>query len=142
MVPVKGHTVDEQAARLASLVARQEKAKLLIFHVLEIRRAVPLETEDPARIEHGEKILENADRAARAMGVVPYTELLQARTVAPTLMQEAAERQVDLIIMGVPYRQPLDEFYLGSTVRYVLKNAACKVWLCRQEEVEETGPKK
>ncbi len=142
MVPVKGHSVDEQAVRLACQTARQERAQVLIFHVLEVSRMVPLETEDPARIQRGEQILEKAERIARGTGVSPYTELLQARVVAPALMQEAVERQVDLIIMGVPYHPPLEEFHIGTTVRQILKNATCRVWLCRQEATSETGEKK
>ncbi len=136
MVPVKGHPVDEQAVRLACQIARQEKAKVLIFHVLVVRRIVPLETEDPQRIEAGEQLLDRMDRVARTLGITPMVELLQARAVAPTLIQEAVEREVDLIIMGVPFRKPIEEFYLGSTVRHILKNAACRVWLCREEAVE------
>ncbi|MBI4788285.1 MAG: universal stress protein [Chloroflexi bacterium] len=132
LVPVKGLPGEDQAIRVACLTARQDKAKVVIIHIIEMRRALPLETENAPEIQHGEQILEHAFKVAREAGMQPDTELLQARAVGSVLLDEAANRKVDLIVMSVPYRPPLDEFYLGSAVRYILKNATCQVWLCRQ----------
>jgi nucleotide-binding universal stress UspA family protein len=132
LVPVKGLPVEDQTIRVACQAARVDKAQVVILHVIEIRRNLPLETEDTPEIQNGEAILEHAFKVAKEAGVQPETELLQARVVGPVLFDEATNRSVDLIIMGVPYRQPLDEFYLGTAVRYLLKNATCPVWLCRQ----------
>ncbi len=136
LVPVKGVPIEDQVVRVACGAARQFKAKVIIVHVIEIRRNMPLEAENTPEIQHGEVILEHAFQVAREAGVQPETELLQARVVGPVLMEEAANRGIDLIVMGVPYRHPIDEFYLGSSVKFILKNAACQVWLCRQEATE------
>lgn len=136
LVPVKGVPIEDQAIRVACGTARQFKSKVIIVHVIEIRRNMPLEAESTPEIQHGEVILEHAFQVAREAGVQPETELLQARVVGPVLLEEATNRAVDLIVMGVPYRQPIDEFYLGSSVKFMLKNAACQVWLCRQAATE------
>lgn len=132
MVPVKGSAIDEETVRLACATARQHKARVLVIHVIEIRRNLPLEAENAPEIQHGELVLENAENYARDTGVQIETELLQARVAGPVLLDEATERGVDLIIVGIPYRKPLEEFYLGSVARYLLKNAPCQVWLCRE----------
>ena len=132
LVPVKGMPIEDQAIRVACQTARQDKAKVVIIHIIEMRRALPLETENAPEIQRGEQILEHAFDIAREIGVQPDTELLQARAVGSVLLDEVANRKVDLMVMGVPYRPPLDEFYLGSAVRYILKNAPCQVWLCRE----------
>jgi nucleotide-binding universal stress UspA family protein len=142
LVPVKGHAVDDQVVRLACITARVYKAKVSVLHVIEMRRSLPLETENAPEIQHAEEILDRASQVAREVGVQVQTELLQARAVAPVLMDEAIERGTDLIIMGVPYRQPLEEFYIGSTIRYILKNAACPVWLCREQASPSPGDQK
>ena len=136
LVPVKGHPADDQAIQLAAYLARQSKAKILVIYVIEMRRSLPLEAENEPEIQRAEQILEHAQKVAKEAGVHVDSDLLQARVVAPVLLDEAMERGVDLIIMGVPYRPPLEEFYLGSGVRYILKNALCPVWLCRQEAQE------
>jgi nucleotide-binding universal stress UspA family protein len=47
-------------------------------------------------------------------------------------VDEAIERNVNLIVMGVTYRKRFGEFYLGQTTPYVLKNAPCRVWVARE----------
>lgn len=132
LVPVKGIPADEEAIRFAAGVARAQKSRLYSIYVIELKRSLPLDAESAPEIQQGEQILERADEVARAAGVHLETELLQARVVGPVLLDEAVQRKVDLIVMGVPYRPPLDDFYLGATVRYILKNAVCRVWLCRE----------
>jgi hypothetical protein len=39
---------------------------------------------------------------------------------------------VDLILLGINYEKRFGEFSMGKTVPYVLKNAPCRVWICRQ----------
>jgi nucleotide-binding universal stress UspA family protein len=59
-------------------------------------------------------------------------DLLQARDVGPTIVDEARERGADLILLGVTYKKRFGEFDLGRTAPYVLKHAGCRVWVCRQ----------
>lgn len=137
LVPIKGHAVDEDAIQLACAIARQQKAKVWAIYVIELRRSLPLDVESAPEIQHGEQILDRADQVANAMGVQIETELVQARVVGPVLMDEAAERNIDLIVMGIPYRPPLDDFHIGEAVRHVLKHATCRVWLCREKATGE-----
>ncbi len=139
LVPVAGSSADEEAVRLACQIARQDKARVLLIHVIEVQRNLPLNAENAEQMERGESILEHAEGFARAARGLVETELLQARVAGSALVDEAVERGVDLIIMGVPYRKPFGDFYLGTTVAYVLKNAPCRVWLCR--ELPDDGKK-
>src|SRR5512135_2110304 len=115
LVPVEGLPRDDEALRLASFVARQDKAELLAIYVIEIQRTLPLETENASQIEHAEEVLQHAEQITKQSGVRADTDLLQARIAGPALVDEATEREVDLIILGVPYREPLGEFRLGDT---------------------------
>ncbi len=137
LVPVTGAAIDDQAVRLACQAARSARARVLLVHVIEVRRTLPLESENVADIDRGEQVLTHADQIAHQMGVQAESELLQARAVAPVLLDLAADRQMDLIVMGVPYHPPLDEFRLGTTVREILKTARCQVWLCREQAEPE-----
>jgi hypothetical protein len=46
-------------------------------------------------------------------------------------VDEALEREVDLIVMGIGYKRKFGEFDMGRTAPYVMKNAPCRVWLAR-----------
>lgn len=60
------------------------------------------------------------------------TDVLQAREAGPAIIDEAVERDVSLILMGVKYKRSFGQFSVGSVVPYVLKNAHCPVILYQQ----------
>ena len=134
LVPVRGIAPDDRAVALASQIARRDKAAVLAICVIEVQRALPLDVENETQTQQAEQVLKRAERIAKENGVKIETEVLQARAAAAALLNEAAERGVDLIILGIPYREPLVNVPLGSTASYVWNNARCEVWLCREAE--------
>jgi nucleotide-binding universal stress UspA family protein len=140
LVPIAGVSADEAAIRLACQTARQDKARVLLIHVIEVQRHLPLNVENEAQMAHAESVLEHAEQISNTAKFSVETEVLQARLAGPALVDDAVERSVDLIILGVPYSKPLGDFQLGSTVIYVLKNAPCPVWLCREPPRPEIKP--
>ena len=131
LVPISGIPADDEALRLACQLARQDKAKVLAIYVIEVQRNLPLDSENSEKVLHGEEMLSRAEKIAKSVKQPIETEILQARTAGATLVNEAIERQVDLIVVGVPYRKPLGDLQVGSTTMYILKNASCRVWLIR-----------
>ena len=132
LVPVKGDDADEQALRLACSLVRKNKGKLFVLYVIEVERKLPVETQITAGMEHGEAVLGRMEQVASEEKCTIEAELLQAREAGPAVVEEAMERQADLIIMGVSYKRRHGEFNLGSTVPYVLKRAPCRVWVSRE----------
>ncbi len=137
LVPIAGIPAEDEALRLACQIARQDKAKVLATHVIEVQRNLPLDSENSDKVERGEAMLDHAEKIAKSAKGTIETDLLQARSAGSALVNEATERQVDLIIVGVPYRKPLGDLQLGSTTMYILKNAPCRVWLIRELPPEE-----
>jgi nucleotide-binding universal stress UspA family protein len=131
LVPVNGNPTDEEAVGLACEVARRSRAEVYAIYVIEVKRTLPLDVDLPAEAAKGDAVLAKAERVADGWNVRVQTELLQARDVGTAIVDEAAERQVDLIVMGLTYKRRFGEFDLGRTAQYVLKNAPCRVWLTR-----------
>jgi nucleotide-binding universal stress UspA family protein len=53
-------------------------------------------------------------------------------------VDEAAAREADLLILGLPYRTRFGgDFAIGRAVPYALKNAPCAVWVVREPMGEE-----
>jgi len=132
LVPAKGTPDDDDAVRLACIIARKNKAKITVIYVIEVQRTLPLEAEIPTEVEKGELALDRAELIAAEADYQVSTDLLQARMAGPAIVDEARDIGAGLIILGIPYRTHLGEFYLGSTTTYVLKNAPCRVWVCRE----------
>jgi nucleotide-binding universal stress UspA family protein len=141
LVAVKGETVDEEAVKLSCTLAKVRKGKVYVVYVIEVKRALPLDAEVEPEIEKGEQVLKRAERAAHDAGYSVETELLQAREAGPAIVDEAVERSVDTIFMGMPYKKRFGEFELGTAVPYILKNAPCRVLLWR-ETVEADAKEK
>ena len=132
LVPVIGTEADEEAMKLACRLAKKNKAEILAVYVIAIKRALPLDAEIESEIRKAEGILDHIEVVAEEQDCEVVTDLLQAREVAPTIIDEAVEREVDLILMGVTYEKRFGQFSLGDVVPYVLKNAPCRVILYHQ----------
>ena len=132
LVPVTGTEVDEEAIKLACRLVKKNKAGIRVIYVITIKRTLPLDAEIESEIRKAEGILDQMERVAEEENYVVETELLQAREAGLTIVEEAVEQKVDLILMGVKYKRRFGQFSLGNTVLYVLKNASCRVILCHQ----------
>ena len=129
LVPVRGTEADEEAVRLACRLAKRNKGRIWAVYVITIKRALPLDAEMESEIKKAEAILDRMEMVAEEEDCEIETDLLQAREAAPAIVDEAVERQVDLILMGVTYGRRFGQFSLGNVVPDVLKNAPCRVIL-------------
>ena len=133
LVTVAGAEADKGAIELAGrLLTKKNKDKICAVYVISIERALPLDAEIESEIRKAEDILNHIEGMAEEQGCKIETDLLQAREVAPAIVDEAIEREVDLILIGVTYKKRFGEFSLGDVVPYVLKNAPCRVILYHQ----------
>ena len=132
LVPVSGTEADDEAVRLACRLAKKGKSKIWVACVVTVSRTLPIEAEIQPEIAKAEEILDHAEIVAEEQDYEVETSLLQAREAGPTIIDEAVEREVDLILMGVKYKRRFGQFSLGSVVPYVLKNAPCRVILYHQ----------
>jgi len=133
LVPVAGTEADERAMELADrLLAKKNKGEICAVYVISIERALPLDAEIELEIRKAEDILNHIENTAEELGFSIETDLLQAREAGPAIVDEATEREVDLILIGVTYKRRFGEFSLGDVVPYVLENAPCRVILYHQ----------
>ena len=132
LIPVSGTEADEEAIKLACRLAKTDKAKICAVYVIPIERSLPLDAEIEPEVQKAEGILNHIETIARRQNYTIETDLLQAREVGPTIVDEAIAREIDLIVMGVTYKRRFGQFSLGSVVPHVLKNAPCRVILYHQ----------
>ena len=134
LVPINGDKAGENAFRLACALCKEKKGKLFALHVIEVALELPVDAEvDSAR---GEAILARIEALSKETKSPVEAEFLQARHAGPAIVQEALERGVEMIIMGIPYKSRLGQFSLGETASYILKNSPCPVILWREQPSE------
>ena len=136
LVPVSGTDADEEAIKLACRLAKKGKGKgkgkVRAVYVITVERTLPIDAEIESEIRKAEGMLDHVESLAEEQDYEVETDLLQAREAGPTIIDEAVEQEVDLILMGVKYKRRFGQFSLGDTVLYVLKNAPCRVILYHQ----------
>jgi nucleotide-binding universal stress UspA family protein len=137
LVPINGTEADEEAVKLACQLAKRVKGTIYVTYVIQVDRSLPLDAEIDQEIETGEKVLDRAERIAEDQDYEVRTDLLQAREIGPAVVDEAIERGVGLIVLGLSYKKKFGEFSLGSVVPYVLRNAPSWVIVCREPIPEE-----
>lgn len=140
IIALAGGSRDERTIRLVADVTRTTHAELVGVHVVEIEWSLPLDADIAARSEEVQQILDHAELVAEELKIKLEPVLLQAREVGAALVDEAAERSADLLVVSLPYRKRFGgEFAIGRTVPYVLKHSPCAVWVVREPMGEETA---
>ena len=138
VVALNGATSDERILRLVMDLARPFHAAVVVVHVVEIDWTLPLDANVAGMSEEAQRVLDMAEEQAERAGLQIEAVLVQARDVGAAIVDEAAERDADLLVLGLPYRKRFGgDFAIGRTVPYVLKNAPCAVWVAREPMPEE-----
>jgi len=139
VIALSGGPVDNAIVRLALEVTRQAHAQLIAVHVVELDWTQPLDADVAERSEEAQRVLDAAEAIAEAMHGKIESVLVQARDVGAAIVDEAAARDADLLIMGLTYRTRFGgDFAIGRAVPYALKNAPCAVWVVREPMGEES----
>ena len=129
-----------KALHYAMSIAQEADAHLTVVHVME----VPLEVQE--LLAGDSDVLRNyttaarEERLARLRTVVP--EPVRAYCTVETILAEgkpsreilrvAAERQSDLVVIGIHGRGAADLLFFGSTAQHVVREAACPVLTLRR----------
>jgi len=140
LAPVEGVPTDEEGVALACALAKKDKAEVLLLYVIEVRRNLPIDAELSAEVEKGERVLNQALEFAHKLGCNIQTDLLQAREAGPAIVNEAVERETQLIVMGVPYQEQFGDYRVEPRAQFVLEHARCRVILSREPLMRAKSP--
>lgn len=130
-----GHDADEDAVKLACGLLNGSKGLLHILYIIEVERTLPVDAEIPLATAKGDAVLRQMEEVAKPFKLKPQAELLQSREAGYAVVQEAVEKDVDAIVMAVPYQHRYGEFSLGTTIPYVFEHAPCQVILWRDGRI-------
>lgn len=132
ILALAGGPCDDRIVHLAAELGRAH-GELIGVHVVEVGWSMPLDADIASRSEEAQQILDHAETTAESRKARLEPVLLQAREVGAALVDEATEREADLLIVGLPYRKRFGgDFAIGRTIPYVLKHAPCEVWVVRE----------
>lgn len=132
LVPVNGDAVSERTFRWACQTAKDSKAELHAVYVIEVPLDLPLEAEITQDVNRGEEILTRIEAiASQEKYKNVQAKYMRARHAGSAIVLETQDRDMDMLIMGVPYRRRFGSCGMGTTADYIFQNAECQVILWR-----------
>jgi basic amino acid/polyamine antiporter, APA family len=130
VVPVVRSAESEEALVAAARLAAERGSRIAIVHVLEVPMEQPLDAPMPERERAADDLLDEAQALVEAYGVRAVTRLVRARTAGPAIVEEAASRNAELVVLGAPRVRILGgKPVFGKTVDYVLRHSPSRVVL-------------
>jgi len=128
VVPVVRSAESEEALVTAARLAAERRSRVAVVHVLEIPMELPLTTSLPEAEREANSLLDDARALVESYGVRAVTRLERARAAGPAIVADAVARDAELVVIGavrrgIGRRAPV----FGSTARYVMKHAPCRV---------------
>ena len=123
----------EAALEMATSLARDSGATLLITHVEEIPLATGgaeflYSVPEPATEEIREMLHDVVPKDAS----IPYEHHLLAGDVATAIVDFAESENVDMIVLGTHGRRGLSRLLMGSVAELVVRRAKCPVLTIKQ----------
>ena len=132
LVPVNGDAVSERTFRWAAQTAKESKAELHAIYVIEVPLDLPLEAEITQDVNRGEEILTRIEAiASQEKYKNVQAKYMRARHAGPAIVLETQGRNMDMLIMGIPYRRRFGSCEMGTTADHIFHNAECQVILWR-----------
>lgn len=143
LVPMKIGLIGEEVMATAIKLAEEEGAAVSALHVVRVPLDRPLDAELADAEEQAEASLAEAKLLAAELGVEVDGIVARARAIGEAIVEVAAERQADLVVMGSSPRWRRQSRFFSPTVDYVLRHAPCEVMVIAYPqgvlEEEEVG---
>lgn len=141
LVPTDMSVHSDMAIRQAFDIAKVCGAEVFVLHVVteSVRRVSGEYCMDEEQLRELEsRVFDSARREVygqlakfASMGVSPVEVRIRSGSPHDQILEEAAERDADLIVIATFGRTGLARYLMGSVVRHVLAGAACSVLLVK-----------
>lgn len=136
---VSGTPTDKQVVSVACDLVRPCKGRVWALYVIEVPPKLPVDADAPNEAACGERVLERMEEHGRALKSRVEGSILQARDAGAAIVCEAVEREMDVIVIGMPYTERYGSPSLGETVPYVLRRSPLRVVVCRDRRLDAAG---
>ena len=131
---VTGTPMDKSVVSIACDLVRANKGKVWALYVIEVGRKLPVDAELPNETARGEHLLQRMEAFGHSLKCKVEGDILQARDIGAAVVQEAVDRQTDVIVAGMPYTERYGGPSLGEMVPYVLRHSPCRVVVYREQQ--------
>ena len=137
LVAVDGSEESNIAFERAINLAKKDGASLLVAHVLDTRRIVPVDHYDyklaRVALDYAKDLLNEYKQKAEEAGVTIETILEDGSPKTKITGEIAPKHNIDLIVAGATGLNKFERFLIGSVSTAIASHAKCDVLLVRNE---------
>lgn len=127
LVSLKQASDAEPLLGLAAQLAGAAKT-IAVVHIVEIPPATPIDAQSAVLDAPGRAVERAVKRVARKHPRRKFTvRILRARDTGRALVAELKEGKFDLMVVGYHHKRSLAELLLGTTAKYLARNAPCRL---------------
>jgi APA family basic amino acid/polyamine antiporter len=141
LVPMKLGLIGEEMVATAVKLAQERGVDVEALHVIRVPLDQAIDAELDLEEERAAASLAEAQLLGADHGVHVHGETVRARSIGEAIVNEAANRGADLIVLGSAPRWRRQSRFFSPTVEYVLRKAPCEVLVVAFPEgvMEEDG---
>jgi universal stress protein A len=136
LVPVDFSNASRYALENADDLAKMNKAKLTVLHVIDYIPPAYVAATIPAAFASGELIIERArdqvEELIKDVGCIECDVVIKPGKAKKTILSEAEIRKTDLIMIG-SHDETMAGFTLGSVAHSIVHRASCDVMVVRKD---------
>jgi APA family basic amino acid/polyamine antiporter len=116
---------------LAAQLTAERQSSVTAINVIEVPLELPLDWELPTHQQAAHALLESARAIVESYGLTFTGRAVKARSAGAAIVEEAARRDIELIVFGVLRRKhtSLRARAFGPTVDFVMRQAPCRVMI-------------
>ncbi len=140
LVPVDGSSASNAGLKEALRLARDQKAKLLLLHIVDElvvfntpEAGFNVESVIESMRRNGQQLVARSQKLAASKGVKAQSTLVESAgvRVADVITRQARRLAADLIVMGTHGRRGVNRMIMGSDAELVVRSAGVPVLLVR-----------
>jgi APA family basic amino acid/polyamine antiporter len=135
LVPIVEGRESEEAVELACRLAAERRATIVAVRVIVVPLDLPLDTELRDEERRANELLDEAKARSELYGVRVISRIVRARQAGRAIVDEAARRQSEIVVLGTPRTTRPRRAVFGKTVDYVLRNAPTRVMVAAGRKV-------
>ncbi len=138
LVPVRGSAYNERAVELACRLGADQKAKIVVAHVIEVPLSLPLSTALEDETQRGQEILERARGIVEHHGMESEAVVRKERDVARGILRVAQDLQCDMVVLGINPKNLAAGESVGKATEQLLRKSRIEVIVDMHPEVSES----
>ena len=129
LVPLTGSRVSDEMMVLACQLATEKKSSVDGLYVIEVPLNLPMDARLTEERRKAGRVLASAALVAQSFKVGFTPHVVTARQAGKAVVEQAAARRSEVIIIGVTRKRRIGNLVFGKTADYVLDHAPCEVLL-------------